>query len=134
MSSKTSLSAHRISYEEDDLRSACAPDPAFIGNGMRQDKQDDNNKVKDIERANEEAVLPSARILNISAFLTSIGNLPIFTRKLFSDAAAQLLLAQNGKEVELADCYGGKHTVGTQELLFSGYVNSLIFHYHRGTD
>jgi hypothetical protein len=120
MLSRKSLSPHRISNEENYLRNACDPDPAFIRDDMRQGGQSDTDENQEVTRESEVAVLPTARILNISAFLTSIGNLPIFTRKLFSNAAAQLLLAQGGKEVELADCYGGKHIVGTEKLLFSG--------------
>jgi hypothetical protein len=116
----SSLSAHYSSNEADYLRSAHDPDPASMGNDIRQGTQNDDGENQETDRKSLVAVLPTARILNISAFLTSIGDLPIFTRKLFSNAAAQLLLAQGGKEVELADCYGGKHIVGTEELLFSG--------------
>jgi hypothetical protein len=118
MSSGKSPPAHRLSNEENYLRNAC--DPALTGNDLRQATQSDDDENRETIRKGKVAVLPTARILDISAFLTSIGDLPIFTRKLFSNAAAQLLLAQGGKEVELADCYGGKHIVGTEELLFSG--------------
>jgi hypothetical protein len=65
---------------------------------------------------------PANKVLDLESFPSSIGNRPLFTRKLLNNIAAQVDLAQEGRNVELTDCYGENSNVHTEECLIRGYV------------
>ncbi|KAF2872988.1 hypothetical protein BDV95DRAFT_568507 [Massariosphaeria phaeospora] len=72
-------------------------------------------------------VPPPPAQIDVAAFLTRLGNRPIFTRALLQHAATQLAKAKHGEAVEMIDCYGAKRrSVGQQH-------DEPILRYHNFT-
>jgi hypothetical protein len=89
-------------------------------------REDSHGPIKDQSEEENNAdvsIVPSGKLLNIKAFLESIGDRPVFTQKLVSHAACQLQLAKEGEEVTLNDCYGDQITIPTAEFITHGYAD-----------
>ncbi|KAF1944284.1 hypothetical protein EJ02DRAFT_432600 [Clathrospora elynae] len=70
---------------------------------------------------------PADKILDIKAFLESLDNRPIFTRKLFQNASEQLAKARTGQEIELVDCYGSTQAIATKDNFEAGRAPHLQY-------
>jgi hypothetical protein len=67
---------------------------------------------------------------SVTTFLESLGKTPVFTRKLLKNVASQFRSAQEGKSVELIDCYGHTHTIESNESSALSKVPKLIYNSH----
>jgi hypothetical protein len=63
---------------------------------------------------------PPDKVIDVKAFLDTIDNRPIFTRKLLQNAAEQLREAAPGLNVEMVDYYGNKRMVSFKEGVEAG--------------
>lgn len=75
------------------------------------------------ESATNDHETPADKVLNIEAFLRSLEHGRVFTQQMLRHAAHQLQNAEEGKDVELIDCYGNHTTISCEDAVAAGYVN-----------
>lgn len=88
--------------------------------GLDYEFQGQAESIHEEERDENYQTPPPDKILNIREFLDNVDNGIVFTRELLYNAARQLQLARQGKDVELVDRYGIRTTFATKDSIEAG--------------
>lgn len=66
-------------------------------------------------------------VVDIKAFMKSLGDRPFYSRSMLRHAADQLSRARNGLKITLMDCYGAKRVYPARDLSLPRYVQFVLY-------
>jgi hypothetical protein len=99
----------------------------FLGSGNKTLPLQADDPLADVlEEIGIGSTNSSHVVLDIKAFMNSLGGRPIYSRFMLQNAAYQLNRARRGEDVLLMDCYGNPVFISGELFSSSGYVLLIL--------